>query len=97
MSSNLPPGITLDSAGQVHVDKQVGEQLFDLALALEDAFPQPVDIEHVLAGIILACQEGHLDATASLSADSEDLLKILRASLVQVFAQYGSNLDADPL
>jgi hypothetical protein len=86
---SLPAGLSIDASGQAHVDKQLGDVLFDLALLLEDSVSQPVDIEHVLAAIVLAAQEGQINSQTQLVTCNQELLVILRHQLQCLFARYG--------
>jgi hypothetical protein len=105
MPNEILPGISLDAAGQVTVDKRMGELLFNLALQLEDlqledlqlenAVSAPVDVEHVLAAIVLAAREGEINADTPLTKDDAELLEILRRHLKTVFERYGGQLGRD--
>ncbi len=105
MPHEILPGISIDAAGQVTVNKRIGDLLFNLALQLEDlqledlqlehAVSAPVDVEHVLAAIVLAAREGELNAETPLTEDNPRLLEILRPHLKTVFEQYGGLLGRD--
>lgn len=95
MPEEILPGISIDESGQVTVDKRMGELLFSLALELEDAVVAPVDIEHVLAAIVLASREGEIDAETTLSKESPELLQVLRRRLKNVFESYGGQLGQE--
>ena len=94
-NNEILPGLSVDAAGQVSVDKQMGELLFDLAIALEDTVSEPVDVEHVLAAIILAARAGQIDPSTSLSTGNAEFLTTLRVQLQAVFDQCGGDLQGD--
>jgi len=110
MPNQILPGISIDASGHVTVDRQTGELLFDLALQLEDlqledlqledlqledAVSVPVDVEHVLAAIVLAARAGELGVDTSLTKDNANLLEVLRRHLKTVFQRYGGRLGRD--
>ena len=97
MSNEILPGISTDDAGQVTVDKRAGELLFNLALQLEDTVSAPVDIEHVLAAIVLAWRAGEINAATDLTQQTPDLLQLLQSHLQTVFERYGGQLGSEDL
>ena len=56
----IAPGISVTSSGQATVDPTLADVLFDLAIKLEERTNHPVDVEHVLAAIVLAARKGEL-------------------------------------
>nr|WP_143548150.1 hypothetical protein [Rhodopirellula sp. SM50] len=98
MTSNphqIVPGISVTASGQASVDPSVAEVLFDLALKLEEPTNLPVDVEHVLAAIVLAARNGQLDRNTSLSPDDPALVDTLAAHVKTIFADYGGNVGTD--
>lgn len=92
----LLPGIAVDASGQVTVGSDTGKLLFELALALEDTVSSPVDVEHVLAAMILAARDGRLASDTEMSHSNSKLIAAVREFLPVVFQRYGSDLeDAD--
>ena len=89
------PGLSIDASGQATVDRRMGALLFDLAIELEAAASAPVDVEHVLAAIVLSCRAGQIDSTTSLTSDNAALLDALRVQIETVFDQYGGRLGQD--
>lgn len=73
----------------------MGEQLIRLALQLEDSVSAPVDIEHVLAAIVLAARGGEISAETSLNEHDPALQQVLRRYLTIVFERYGGRLGQD--
>lgn len=66
----IVPGISVTPSGQATVDPALTEVLFDLAIKLEEPTNLPVDVEHVLAAIVLAARNGELDPNSPLSSDA---------------------------
>jgi hypothetical protein len=94
-TNDILPGLSIDADGQATVDGRMAELLFELALRLEDAVTAPVDVEHVLAAIVLARSGGEIDATTTLTADNADLVNLLRAHIETVFEKYEGRLGRD--
>ena len=91
----IVPGISVNSSGQATVDPTLTDVLFDLAIKLEEPTNLPVDVEHVLAAIVLAARKGELDPTTSLSSDDPALAEVLAGHVKTVFADYGGKLGTD--
>ncbi|WP_345685157.1 hypothetical protein [Novipirellula caenicola] len=88
-------GISLDAAGQATIDPSLNDVLFDLALSLESPTDLPVDIEHVVAAIVIAAQHSQLSADHVLTADDAELIEILTPHVKSVFELYGGRLGRD--
>jgi len=91
----IVPGISLDAAGQATVDPALVDLLFDLAIQLEEPTNLPVDVEHVLAAIVLAARNGELDSNKPLSSDDPTLAQVLVGHVKTVFADYGGQVGRD--
>jgi hypothetical protein len=91
----IVPGISVTSSGQATVDPSLADVLFDLAIKLEEPTNLPVDVEHVLAAIVLAARKGELDSNTPLSSDDPALAEVLAAHVKTVFADYGGKLGTD--
>jgi hypothetical protein len=91
----IVPGISVTSSGQATVDPSLTDVLFDLAIKLEEPTNLPVDVEHVLAAIVLAARNGELDPNEPLSSDDPALAEVLVGHVKTVFADYGGNLGMD--
>ena len=91
----IVPGISVTSSGQATVDPALAEVLFDLAIKLEEPTNLPVDVEHVLAAIVLAARNGELDANAPLSSDDPTLVKVLVGHVKAVFADYDGKVGME--
>ncbi len=91
----IVPGIFISSSGQATVDPSLANVLFDLAIKLEEPTNLPVDVEHVLAAVVLAARNGELDANTPLSSDDPVLVDILVVHVKTVFADYDGNVGRD--
>jgi hypothetical protein len=91
----IVPGISVTSTGQATVDPSLADVLFDLAIKLEGPTNLPVDVEHVLAAIILAARNGELDANTPLSSDDPALIEVLVDHVNTVFADYDGKVGMD--
>jgi hypothetical protein len=91
----IVPSISVTSSGQATVDPSLADVLFDLAIMLEEPTNLPVDVEHVLAAIVLAARKGELDPNTPLSSDDPALAEVLASHVKTVFADYGGNVGMD--
>ena len=91
----IVPGISVTSSGQATVDPSLADVLFDLAIKLEEPTNLPVDVEHVLAAIVLAARTGELDPNTPLSSDDPVLAEVLVGHVKTVFADYGGKVGRD--
>lgn len=90
----IVPGISVTSSGQATVDPTLTEVLFDLAIKLEEPTNLPVDVEHVLAAIVLAARNGEIDPNTPLSSNSA-LVEVLVGHVKTVFEQFGGKVGKD--
>jgi len=91
----IVPGISVTSSGQDTVDPSLADVLFDLAIKLEEPTNLPVDVEHVLAAIVLAARKGELDPNTPLSSDDPALAKVLADHVKAVFADYDGKVGME--
>ncbi len=89
------PGISITDSGHASVAPELSDVLFDLALMLEEPTNLPVDVEHVLAAIIMAVSQGDLEASTALSTNDSDLIAILERYVKTVFAETNGNVGRD--
>lgn len=89
------PGISLSASGQATVDPSMGETLFDLAIELEEPTNLPVDIQHVLAAIVMAARNGEIDVTQKVVSDDRALIALLAGYVKSIFADYGGEVGSD--
>ena len=91
----IVPGISVTSSGQATVDPSLTDVLFDLAIKLEEPTNLPVDVEHVLAAVVLAARTGELDPNTPLSPDDPALVEVLVGHVKTVFEQFGGKVGKD--
>ena len=81
------PGISISPTGQATVDSSLTNVLFDLAIKLEELTQLPVDVEHVLAAIVMAARQGELDSNTRLSSEDSASAAVLTNHVKTVFAE----------
>ena len=91
----IVPGISITASGQATVSPPLTEVLFDLAIKLEEPTNLPVDVEHVLAALVLAARKEELDPNQPISADDPALVDILVRHVKTVFAAYNGTFGTD--
>ena len=91
----IVPGLSVSTTGQATVDPSIADVLFDLAIKLEETTKLPVDVQHVVAALVLSARKGELDPTKPLSTDDAVLAAVLAAQLQTVFSVYGGKVGAD--
>lgn len=89
------PGITISSKNEATVAPELSDVLFDLALKLESSTGLAVDVQHVLAAIVMASQTGELNSQQSLSDGPDKLLPLLEKYTRIVFANFGGKVGQD--
>ena len=91
----IVPGLSVSTTGQATVDPSIADVLFDLAIQLEETTKLPVDVQHVVAALVLSARKGELAPQTPLSSDDPVLLAVLAAQLKTVFAVYGGKVGRD--
>ena len=85
-------GIRMTPEGEVSVDPKVDEVLFDLAIALQGPDDTPVDVEHVVAALILASHKGEVPNDYELRERDKALQAILKPHVRTIFNRYGGQV-----
>ena len=91
----IVPGISISPSGQATVDSSLANVLFELAIKLEEPTQLPVDVEHILAAIIMAARQGELDPNTRLSSEDPALAAVLVNHVKRVFAEYDGKVGMD--
>ena len=91
----IVPGISLSTSGQATVDPALTEVLIDIAIKIDDMSKFPVDVEHVLAAIVMAARSGSIAADTELSSDNEPLISALAQNVETVFEKFGGKVGKD--
>ncbi len=89
------PGISISPTGQATVDSSLTNVLFDLAIKLEELTQLPVDVEHVLAAIVMAARQGELDANTRLTSEDSAFAAVLTNHVKTVFSDYDGKIGMD--
>ena len=89
------PGISLSPTGQATVDPALADVLFDLVIQLEEITKLPVDVEHVLAAIVLASRNGQLNQFPRLSSSDLVLQEVLADHVKAIFTKYDGKVGRD--
>lgn len=89
------PGITVNPKGQATVEARLNDVLFELALKLEEVTGLPVDVQHVVAAIVLAERRGEVSAERVISVNDPILVGTLAPHVKSVFALYGGEVGRD--
>jgi hypothetical protein len=93
--TQVVPGISLTSSGHATVDPSLADLLFDLAVKLEEPTNLPVDVEHVLAAIVMAARNGELDSNTPLASDDPKLAEVLVGHVKTIFADFDGKVGKD--
>ena len=91
----IVPGIVVTSSGQATVAPSLADVLFDLAIKLEEPTSLPVDVEHVLAAIVLAARSGELNPNSPPSSDDPALVELLASHVKTVFSEFDGKVGMD--
>ena len=91
----IVPGISLSTSGQATVDPALTEVLIDIAIKIDDMSKFPVDVEHVLAAIVMAARNESIAADTELSSDNEPLIFALAQYVETVFEKFGGKVGKD--
>ena len=85
-------GITMTPLGEVTVEPALDDALCDLAIALQGPNDLPVDVEHVVAALILASRNGEVPSDYQLRDRDKALQAILRPHVRTIFQRYGGQV-----
>jgi hypothetical protein len=91
----IVPGIFVTSSGQATVAPSQMDVLVDLAIRIEESTVHPVDVEHILAAIVLAARNGEIGSTTPLSSNDPALVDVLVKYVKVVFEQFGGKVGRD--
>lgn len=92
---SIVPGITLTASGQAEIDPMAAEQLIELAIELEGPTALPVDVQHVVAALVLASRNGEIESSTPLNSKDQQLTNILIPHIQSVFANFGGKVGRD--
>jgi hypothetical protein len=92
---HIVPGISISATGEATIAPAMADVLFDLALSLESPTGFPVDVEHVLAAILLAARHGEIDPQTEFTPDDPATVEILIKRVKSIFEDYDGAVGAD--
>lgn len=78
--------------GEVTIEPALDEALCDMAIDLQDDGDNPVDVEHVVAALILASRAGHIPSDYRLRPKDKPLRALLRPHVRTIFQMYGGKV-----
>lgn len=93
----IVPGISVTATGEATVDPLLADVLFNLALQLEGPTGLPVDVEHVVAAIVLAERTGELNSNKPLNAEDPSLVKLLIKHIKIIFTEFNGDIGTEDL
>ena len=91
----IVPGISLSESGQATVDPDLTEVLIELAIKIDDQSRYPVDVEHVLAAIVLAARNNAIDKQVAIDPNSDGLINALMPHIETVFRVFDGKLGEE--
>lgn len=91
-SISIVQGIAMTPTGEVSIDPHLDEPLCDLAIAMQGPDDLPVDVEHIVAALILASREGKVPSDYELKARDRSLKAILRPYVRMIFQRYNGKV-----
>jgi len=91
----IVPGISLSTSGQATVDPELTDVLIDIAIKIDDISKFPVDVEHVLAAVVLAVRSGSISNDTDMSSDNDTLISALAENVETVFERFGGKVGMD--
>lgn len=88
-------GIRMTPEGEVSIAPRLDEPLCDLAIEMQGPDDLPIDVEHVVAALILASREGKVPTDYELKPRDRTLKAILRPYVKMIFQKYGGQVCED--
>jgi len=88
-------GVSINRRGTVKVARGHQQTLCDLALALQDVCQYAVDVEHVVAALVMAVRDGRLQRDSVVTADDEPVIRVLLVYVTLIFKQFKGTVDSN--
>ena len=89
------PGITLSAKKEATVAPELSDALFELALKFEDRTGMPVDVQHVLAAVVMAAGTGELHGETDIRKSEPGMETVLEKYIRIVFSEFGGQVGGD--
>ena len=86
------PGVHISPAGEVTTSPELHDVLCDVAGELEDDCDLPVDLEHVLAALIMAAKAGQISDDRRLSSNDTELRALLVPHVRMMFEEFDGDI-----
>jgi hypothetical protein len=91
----IVPGVHISPAGEVTTSPELHDVLCDVAGELEDDCDLPVDLEHVLAALIMASNAGQISDNRQLASDDTELRALLVPHVRMIFEEFDGQICGD--
>ena len=88
-------GVTIDRQGLVSVEEGFQQTLCDIALALQECTPHAVDVEHVLAALVMSVRDGKLPRNIDLNSNGSEQTRILSRYVNVLFERYAGEINGE--
>ena len=94
-TEQIVEGVTIDRQGTVVVAEGFQKTLCDIALDLQERTPHAVDVEHVLAALVMAVRDGKIPRNSSFSSGDGAQNEILSRYIEVLFTRYGGKINGE--
>lgn len=94
-AEQIVEGVTIDRLGTVVVSQGYQQTLRDTAIALQEGVPYPVDVEHVLAALVMASRDGKIPPTDTIDSENQEHIRTLSRYIEILFQQYGGKVAGE--
>jgi hypothetical protein len=91
----IVPGVHVSPSGQVTTSPELHDVLCDVAGELEEDCDLPVDLEHVLAALIMAANAGQISDDRQLTSNDAELRALLVPHVRMIFEEFGGQICGD--
>ena len=88
-------GITVSEDGHAQIDPTIVDEIFGIALLLDESLDHPVDVQHIVAAIVLASEEGRLPQDTVVRAEDDSLRETIKPHVETVFRRWQGDVGSD--
>ena len=88
-------GVSIDRQGSVRVAEGMQQDLCELAISLQEITTHPVDVEHVLAAVVMAVRDGKLERASTLTNESQEINAVIARYVNILFARHGGKVTPE--
>ena len=93
-AETIVQGISLNRRGTVTVAPGHQQTLCDVAIALQGVCQYAVDVEHVVAALVMAVRDGRIERDSAISGDDELVIRVLQQYMPLLFEQLKGAVDS---